>query len=187
MTNLQRLWRPILSRCCGRRSPLILVTTPVSPYSSYTNSKERKRFYTDVTVTEATTGTNNGKQFEINLDKRKLKTPGGALFRCDSELLAHMVAQEWRSQLTHIKLNTMHLTSLMNTCLDNPAKVTADSLVHNMNEYLETDTLLFFDASGQEKLDRAQEASWRPLVDWFNANFEGMDLKVVKINNKNRK
>lgn len=96
-------------------------------------------------------------------------------------MLAQMIAHEWRSQGTHIKLNTMHLSSLSNTTLDNPNKTTTDDLVRNINEYLSTDTLLYFDGDESAKLLAVQERDWRPLVDWFNRVFDDARLRVSKM------
>jgi len=45
------------------------------------------------------------------LDKYKLKTPMGHMFRVQSEALAIAVATEWDSQREFIKKPTMHLVS----------------------------------------------------------------------------
>jgi len=45
------------------------------------------------------------------LDKYKLKTPMGQMFRVQSEALAIAVATEWDSQHEFIKKPTMHLVS----------------------------------------------------------------------------
>lgn len=50
-----------------------------------------------------------GGLFEINLDKRKLKTPGGKLFTVPNEALAIAVATEWDVQKDTLKFYTMHL------------------------------------------------------------------------------
>lgn len=50
-----------------------------------------------------------GGQFEINLDRRKLKTPGGKLFTVPNEALAIAVATEWDAQKDTLKFYTMHL------------------------------------------------------------------------------
>lgn len=52
-----------------------------------------------------------GGLFEINLDKRKLKTPGGKLFTVPNEALAIAVATEWDAQKDTLKFYTMHLVS----------------------------------------------------------------------------
>lgn len=50
-----------------------------------------------------------GGLFEINLDRRKLKTPGGKLFTVPNEALAISVATEWDAQKDTLKFYTMHL------------------------------------------------------------------------------
>lgn len=50
-----------------------------------------------------------GGRFEINLDRRKLKTPGGKLFTVPNEALAIAVATEWDAQKDTLKFYTMHL------------------------------------------------------------------------------
>lgn len=141
------------------------------------NRKERKRFYKSVSVSEVTR-VNDTSQFEISLDSRKLKTPGGLPLQVGDKLLAHMIAHEWHSQQGIIKQSTMHLTSLTNTCMDNPTKTSKENLIEQLSEYLQTDTLLFFDSNSIEKLERLQETKWRPLVDWFNLKFNDLSLKI---------
>lgn len=90
---------------------------------------ERKRFYQDVSISQG-----DGKfylciylvfkiihfligihffsidgLYEINLDRRKLKTPGGKLFTVPNEALAIAVATEWDAQRETLKFYTMHL------------------------------------------------------------------------------
>lgn len=50
--------------------------------------------------------------FEINLDKRKLKTPNGKVFRVPSEPLALAVATEWNAQDKLVKRHSMHLVCI---------------------------------------------------------------------------
>lgn len=50
-----------------------------------------------------------GGLYEINLDRRKLKTPGGKLFTVPNEALAIAVATEWDAQRETLKFYTMHL------------------------------------------------------------------------------
>ena len=50
-----------------------------------------------------------GKGFEINLDKRKLKTPLGNTFRVPTEALALSVMTEWHAQQDTIKRHSMHM------------------------------------------------------------------------------
>jgi ATP synthase F1 complex assembly factor 2 len=122
----------------------------------------------------------SGRLYEINLDKRKLKTPAGKLFQVDNELLGHIISNEWNTQTDTIKQHTMHLTSLVNTCIDNPNKLTKEFLVKQLNDYLQTDTLLFFDANKIQKLDELQEKKWVPIVNWFNTRFPDLNLVIQR-------
>ena len=51
--------------------------------------------------------------YEINLDKRKLRTPAGNLFRVPNEALALAVATEWNGQEKLVKRHKMHLVSFV--------------------------------------------------------------------------
>uniref|UniRef100_A0A6I8SUF7 ATP synthase mitochondrial F1 complex assembly factor 2 n=1 Tax=Xenopus tropicalis TaxID=8364 RepID=A0A6I8SUF7_XENTR len=68
---------------------------------------ERKKFYENVSISHGEGG------FEINLDRRKLRTPQGKIFTAPSEALAVAVATEWDCQRDVIKFYTMHLTTLL--------------------------------------------------------------------------
>ena len=58
----------------------------------FSSNSDIKRFYKNVTITQ------QESQFEINLDRKKLKTPMGKLLRLPSEGLALAVAAEWDQQ-----------------------------------------------------------------------------------------
>ena len=154
----------------GEHSLLNSLTRTATDFTSIGTSasrKERNRFYKNVTVTPVDLP-DMSKSYEINLDKRKLKTPGGKPFMAPNELIAHMCAFEWKSQQNTIKLHSMHLNSLSNTCADNPNKLTKLGIINDLLEYLHTDTVLFFDSNSVEKLEVLQETKWRPIVTWFN-------------------
>ena len=51
--------------------------------------------------------------YEINLDKRKLRTPAGNIFRVPNEALALAVATEWNGQEKLVKRHKMHLVSFV--------------------------------------------------------------------------
>lgn len=72
-------------------------------YHNFVSAK--KRFYKEVSLVDAGSG-----NYEILLDSKKLKTPGGAIFTVDSEPLALAVAHEWESQKDQVILSQMHLT-----------------------------------------------------------------------------
>ena len=53
-----------------------------------------------------------GEGFEVNLDKRKLRTPSGKVLNIPTEPLALAVASEWLGQKDTIKRHMMHLVSV---------------------------------------------------------------------------
>ncbi|XP_063232897.1 ATP synthase mitochondrial F1 complex assembly factor 2 [Bacillus rossius redtenbacheri] len=105
-------------------------------------------------------------QFEITLDHRKLKTPRGNIFKVESEPLALAVAAEWDAQKTHIKQNTMHLSGLCSTAIDNPNNATKYDLVNSIVAFLDTDTVLF-QSTEQDELYQLQLERWQPVLEWF--------------------
>lgn len=129
----------------------------------------RRRFYRSVTVA----GT--GNDYEVNLDHRKLKTPMGNVFQVPNHGLALAVAHEWASVKDKIQPSLMHLTSLSNTVLDNPARGTKWDFADKILEYLETDTVLF-PGETTDDLVELQRREWDPVIEWFNKKFE-IDLQ----------
>ncbi|XP_050392030.1 ATP synthase mitochondrial F1 complex assembly factor 2 isoform X3 [Patella vulgata] len=126
---------------------------------------ELKKFYKNASIV-----TTEG-WYEINLDKRKLRTPGGNLFRVPNEALALAVATEWNSQDKVIKRHNMHLTSLCNTALDNPFHKTRDVLTDSIIHFLETDTMCYR-LTEPEDLVRFQSQNWDPVINWAKDRYK---------------
>ena len=116
--------------------------SPVNARSSAT--QKIKRFYRNVNIQQCTGQQNVNTQmvdqlelgcnrdtnvtkfslsFNVLLDERVLKTPSGTKVTLNSEALALSVANEWMAQHEYILPATMHFTSLVNTCTDNPLLV----------------------------------------------------------------
>ncbi|XP_064595279.1 ATP synthase mitochondrial F1 complex assembly factor 2-like [Liolophura sinensis] len=123
--------------------------------------RELKKFYKLATISQA-----NGGLYEINLDKRKLKTPAGTLFQVPSEALALAVATEWNMQESIIKRHTMYLTALCNTAIDNPSRRSQEDTVGGIIHFLETDTVCYRVELPVE-LANLQSRLWDPLINWF--------------------
>ncbi|KAI8428072.1 hypothetical protein MSG28_002355 [Choristoneura fumiferana] len=66
-------------------------------------SATRKRFYRNTGIVQ------NESKWEVTLDHRRLKTPGGKVLAVASEQLARALAAEWDAQTEHITQPTMHL------------------------------------------------------------------------------
>lgn len=124
-----------------------------------------KRFYKNVTIVQL-----NG-YYEINLDRRKLKTPLGKVFQVPNEPLAVAVATEWDAQEKYINLQNMHLTGLSNTALDNPLKKTKNSIVDTVVGYLESDTVCYRQDEPVE-LAELQRQEWDPVLEWFCKRYD---------------
>ncbi|XP_018404933.1 PREDICTED: ATP synthase mitochondrial F1 complex assembly factor 2 [Cyphomyrmex costatus] len=124
------------------------------------NMASAKRFYRRTNILSS------GEKFEVTLDQMKLKTPQGRIFEVNSKPLALAVATEWDAQKETINRESMHLTSLCNTVLDNPYNCTKIDLVNHMINCLEMDTILFY-SSEVDELYQLQIEKWEPIVYWF--------------------
>ncbi|XP_078692799.1 ATP synthase mitochondrial F1 complex assembly factor 2-like [Branchiostoma floridae x Branchiostoma belcheri] len=125
----------------------------------------RKRFYKNVSISQS-----NG-MYEINLDRRKLKTPMSRLFSVPSEPIAIAVATEWEAQHKEIKMSQMHMTQLCNTAIDNPSKKTPQQIVDDILSFLDTDTICYREESPVE-LAELEEREWEPLLDWVRQRYD---------------
>lgn len=132
---------------------------------AYTPPAERKKFYESVSISQSEGG------FEINLDRRKLKTPQGKIFTVPSEPLAVAVATEWDSQRDTIRFFTMHLTTLCNTALDNPTHRNKQKLIRATLKFLDTDTICYRveDPPGLVEL---QTNEWDPVLKWAENRYD---------------
>ncbi|XP_020779928.1 ATP synthase mitochondrial F1 complex assembly factor 2 [Boleophthalmus pectinirostris] len=134
-------------------------------YMRYSTAPERKRFYQNVSISQSDNGL-----YEINLDKRKLKTPGGKLFTAPNEALAIAVATEWDAQQDTLKFYTMHLTTLCNTALDNPTQRDEDQMIKAALKYLETDTVCYRVEEPYGLVD-LQINEWDPVLHWIENRY----------------
>ncbi|XP_041938788.1 ATP synthase mitochondrial F1 complex assembly factor 2 [Alosa sapidissima] len=128
-------------------------------------SSERRKFYEDVSISQS-----EGGMFEINLDRRKLKTPGGKLFTVPNEALAIAVATEWDAQKDTLKFYTMHLSTLCNTALDNPTQRNKEQMIEAALKYLETDTICYR-VEEPPALVELQNNEWNPVMEWIEKRY----------------
>ncbi|XP_053550962.1 ATP synthase mitochondrial F1 complex assembly factor 2 [Bombina bombina] len=131
----------------------------------YTPPIDRKKFYENVSITHGEGG------YEINLDRRKLKTPSGKVFTVPSEALAIAVATEWDCQRDTIKFYTMHLTTLCNTALDNPTQKDKKTLIRASLKFLETDTICYR-VEEPPPLVALQKNEWDPVLEWAEKRYD---------------
>ncbi|XP_022092573.1 ATP synthase mitochondrial F1 complex assembly factor 2-like [Acanthaster planci] len=155
----------LLSRCESLRRILQKSVQPVYMNNLKRLYRERKRFYQNVSISHS------GRYFEVNLDRRKVKTPAGQLLTVPNEPLAIAVATEWDNQGVEIKQHTMHLTTLCNTAIDNPSGRNKEQVVRAILHFLDTDTICYRLRDPPE-LFALQTNEWDPLLEWINARYK---------------
>jgi len=151
------------NQCCKLISKSLLKPLIFRQFGGATST--RKKFYKNVSIVQS-----NGF-YEINLDQRKLKTPGGSTFKVTNEPLAQTVALEWLSQGETLQVSQMHVTGLCNTAQDNPARLSKEGLVDQILGFLRTDTILYYAEEPPELLD-LQVNKWSPVINWFRERYK---------------
>ncbi|CAL2038601.1 hypothetical protein CAEBREN_29877 [Caenorhabditis brenneri] len=128
-----------------------------------------KKFYKEVSVINETDEKTGNQIHKVLLDHRVLKTQGGQVLKLDSYPLALAIAEEWSSQDEFLQLGQMRLTGLAFTAQDNPLEQTADTISQKILDYVDGDTVLFFNPESS-KLHRYQSEKWAPLIQNLNSD-----------------
>ncbi|CAB3409369.1 unnamed protein product [Caenorhabditis bovis] len=135
---------------------------------------KRKRFYKEVSIVNESEA--NGEQIhKITLDGKTLKTQGGSILKIHSYPLALAIAEEWASQNEYLQLGQMRLTGLAFTAQDNPLQQSTESITNKVIDYVDGDTVLFFNADN-EKLHKYQTEKWTPLIRNINEDL-GINIR----------
>lgn len=129
----------------------------------------QKRFYTSVDVRT------EGAGFQVTLDGRPLKTPGGKPQILPTRALAEALAAEWRAQGDHLDLATMQLTKAINTVIDRIMPRRSE-VIDDVAKFAGSD-LLCYRAEGPDTLVARQLAQWDPWLAWA-AEHAGARLKT---------
>ncbi len=123
-----------------------------------------KRFYKSAEPVES------GGGHQIRLDGRPVNTPAKARLVVPSAALAAALAEEWDAQAETVEPQTMPLTQLANTTIDQVSRQ-RDEVVTGVLAYAETD-LLCYRADQPEALVQRQTATWQPFLDWAALEFD---------------
>lgn len=117
-----------------------------------------KRFWTDVSVTEAEDG------FAVHLDARRVLTPGKHPLTLPTRSMAEAIAAEWAAQDGEIQPLTMPVTRAANSAIERvrPQKPEVAAM---LAAYGETD-LTCHRADAPEELAARQAQAWDPILDW---------------------
>lgn len=117
-----------------------------------------RRFWTDVTVTDANGG------FGIALDGRAVKTPAKAALIVPTRALAEQVAAEWGAVGKVVNPENMPFTRSANAAIDKVAAKHTE-VAHLLAEYGGSD-LLCYRAESPAELVALQIAGWDPVLQW---------------------
>jgi len=123
-----------------------------------------KRFWTDVTVTEAEGA------FSILLDGRPIKTPAKSDFSVPYRALADAVAEEWSEQGEEMDPKAMPQTRYVNSVIDGIIPKRA-AVVATVAAYGGSD-LLCYRAEHPDGLINRQAEFWDPLLLWARETYQ---------------
>jgi chaperone required for assembly of F1-ATPase len=133
-----------------------------------------KRFWDNATLLPGSDG------FQVLLDGRPMRLPGGGPLAVASRPLAEAMAAEWQraggAKGGEMEYADLPLTRLAGTAQERIAP-DPEPVVLELARYGETD-LLCYRADAPEPLVRRQEAEWQPWLDWAAAR-HGAVLRVT--------
>ncbi|OCF56187.1 ATP synthase mitochondrial F1 complex assembly factor 2 [Kwoniella mangroviensis CBS 10435] len=167
----------IAARCRGEivgrsysSTSVVRAVVQDGPALTQTNRAEvtLRRFWKTVHIKQDDSGS-----FQVTLDHRALKTPGGAKLLIPSErrLLALLIANEWENQDEVLKQHTLPVTSLASRAIDILGEgVIRAGVIDQMMKYLDTDTILFTNDT-PTSLVRMQKEHWEPLYSWLKETY----------------
>jgi hypothetical protein len=110
----------------------------------------------------------DGPGWQIRLDGKPVRIPGGAMLAVPSRKLAEAIAAEWQAaggeKGGEFSLQAMHLTRLASTAQERVAPA-RDAIALELARYGESD-LLCYRAERPPRLVERQMAQWQPWLDW---------------------
>ncbi|MBK0329671.1 ATPase [Rhodobacteraceae bacterium F11138] len=122
------------------------------------SQKKQKRFWTDTTVVA------DGDGFAVELDGRRVRTPGKAALILPTRAMADAMAAEWDAQDKVINPLSMPVTRSANSAIDKVIPQHAE-VADMLAAYGDAD-LLCYRAESPQALVARQSAAWDPVLDW---------------------
>ena len=121
-----------------------------------------KRFWITASVERA------GDAYQVLLDGRPVRLPGGTPLSVPTALLGTAIAEEWQAAGTQpggeVSWDMVPLTRLAGTAQERIAP-DPDAVADALAKYGESD-LLCYRAARPEELVRRQDRAWQPWLDW---------------------
>lgn len=119
-----------------------------------------RKFYKEASVQQS----EDNRVWEVLLDGRSLKTTAKRDLNLPTRTLAQAIAFEWNAQEKDVIPQSMPVTQLIFTGLDNFADE-LDLIRDETAKYGETD-LLCYRVADPKALGARQDEHWQPLLDW---------------------
>ncbi len=110
-----------------------------------------------------------GKDFEVRLDDRPVRTPGRNMLKFPTLALAEASAAEWNNQGEKLVITDMPITTLAYATTDRVA-ANPEHFIQTVAKFAETD-LLCYRATDPKALRDRQDELWDPLLKWFKTQF----------------
>jgi chaperone required for assembly of F1-ATPase len=133
-----------------------------------------KRFWDNATAEPA------GDRWQVLLDGKPMRLPGGTPLLLSNARLARAVAEEWQraggTKGGDMSFADTPLTSMAGTAQERVAPQ-AEAVALELARYGESD-LLCYRAEGPDDLVRRQEEQWQPWLDWAAERY-GARLRVT--------
>jgi chaperone required for assembly of F1-ATPase len=133
-----------------------------------------KRFWDIATVEPAEGG------WQVALDGRPMRVPGGAVLTLPTAALARAVAEEWQAagggKGGDTSFAELPLTRIAGTGQERVA-AQREPVILELARYAESD-LLCYRAAGPSALAARQQAAWQPWLDWAERR-HGAKLRVT--------
>lgn len=126
----------------------------------------RKRFFR-----EANTLPDPEGRYYIQLDGKTIKTPLMNKLYAPTLPLALGICNEWNMQVKTIDTHSMPLTSICNTAIDNPTRISKTDLISALTVFLHTDTICCT-AEEPDALIERQNEKWTPVREWFAKRYD---------------
>jgi chaperone required for assembly of F1-ATPase len=121
-----------------------------------------KRFYSVVGIEEKPQG------YGVTLDGKPVRTPGGAPLLAPVRPMAEAIAAEWGAQKERIEPQTMPITQILCTLIDQ-VSAQRPAMTREILNYLPTDLLCYRASDEPPGMQAAQAAAWDPWLDWFES------------------
>ncbi|CAG8584433.1 3734_t:CDS:2 [Funneliformis caledonium] len=139
--------------------------------------KTLRKFWKQVSIQSNT----DTQTYEILLDKRSLKTPGGSKLSIpySKKILAYLIAGEWESQNHLLKQHSLPLTSLISRAIDAFDKDinTKQEVINNLLRCLDND-LICYQESYPDSLVELQQRHWVPILNWVQKTYN-VEIKTT--------